>query len=216
MKNDLFDLLAVPTGIDKELAIDTILINCWPFDLIYPDADIMKAEIGRFAARRTREWERLLLTTTVEYDPIENYDRKEEWTDTDTGTDSTVRNSETSGSFSDSGGTTSTPGSTTTAETSASAFNASSMKGTEKTVTTLGGADSTENHNSGTDSVKMKGGDTLTRSMTHRREGRAHGNIGVTTNQQMLEAERQVVMFNVYNQIATDFKSEFCVMKYYF
>lgn len=43
---------------------------------------------------------------------------------------------------------------------------------------------------------------------------RAYGNIGVTTSQQMLEAERQVVQFNVYDFIADSFHNEFCLMLY--
>ena len=44
--------------------------------------------------------------------------------------------------------------------------------------------------------------------------GHIHGNIGVTTSQQMIEAQRKVVMFDVIEQIVTDFKTTFCILIY--
>ena len=41
-----------------------------------------------------------------------------------------------------------------------------------------------------------------------------YGNIGVTTTQQMIEAEREVVQFSVIEFIADDFKNEFCISVY--
>ena len=45
---------------------------------------------------------------------------------------------------------------------------------------------------------------------------RAHGNIGVTTSQQMLQSEIDLIpILNVYDFIANDFRSEFCLDIYY-
>lgn len=44
--------------------------------------------------------------------------------------------------------------------------------------------------------------------------GRIHGNIGVTTTQQMLQSEREIVQFNIYDFIADSFKNEFCLLIY--
>lgn len=41
-----------------------------------------------------------------------------------------------------------------------------------------------------------------------------HGNIGVTMTQQLIEAERNVAKFSIYEVIANDFKHYFCVMVY--
>lgn len=46
------------------------------------------------------------------------------------------------------------------------------------------------------------------------RTGRAYGNIGVTTTQQMIEAQREVVLFNMIDTIVNDFKKRFCLMVY--
>ena len=40
---------------------------------------------------------------------------------------------------------------------------------------------------------------------------RTHGNIGVTTTQQMIERERKVVLFNVYHWIAIEFEQNFFI-----
>ena len=39
--------------------------------------------------------------------------------------------------------------------------------------------------------------------------GRIHGNIGVTSSQQLVEAERRVSEFNIYNYIVKSFRSRF-------
>ena len=42
----------------------------------------------------------------------------------------------------------------------------------------------------------------------------AHGNIGVTTTQEMIEQERQIDRFNLYDIIIEDFKMRFCILIY--
>ena len=43
---------------------------------------------------------------------------------------------------------------------------------------------------------------------------RARGNIGVTTTQQMIESEREVADFNMYDIIVSEFKQRFCLLVY--
>lgn len=45
-------------------------------------------------------------------------------------------------------------------------------------------------------------------------ELRAHGNIGVTTTQEMIKQEREISLFNIYNIIIEDFKMRFCILVY--
>lgn len=49
---------------------------------------------------------------------------------------------------------------------------------------------------------------------TIERETFRGGNIGVTTTQQMIEAEREVDRFNVYDIIIDSFKRKFCILIY--
>lgn len=45
-------------------------------------------------------------------------------------------------------------------------------------------------------------------------KGKIYGNIGVTTTQQMIEAQRKVVEYNIIDTIIADFKRQFCLMIY--
>lgn len=56
------------------------------------------------------------------------------------------------------------------------------------------------------------GKENATVTVTH--EYSKSGNIGVTTTQQMIEAERAVVLFDIYNKIADDFHRVFCLDVY--
>lgn len=40
------------------------------------------------------------------------------------------------------------------------------------------------------------------------------GNIGVTSTQHLIEEERAVAQFNIYDAISSDFKNRFCLMVY--
>ena len=41
-----------------------------------------------------------------------------------------------------------------------------------------------------------------------------YGNIGVTMTQQLIQAERDLVRFNIHDLIIDDFKQRFCVLIY--
>lgn len=51
-------------------------------------------------------------------------------------------------------------------------------------------------------------------TITHANDRHEYGNIGVTTTQQMIEAERALVRFNVYDIIIESFKERFCILLY--
>lgn len=80
---------------------------------------------------------------------------------------------------------------------------------TEKTDGTATGARTAFNEDA------FKNTDKSTSSADRNMETRAYGNIGVTTSQQMLEAELDVTRkLNVYKHIARDFKEKYCVLVY--
>ena len=51
-------------------------------------------------------------------------------------------------------------------------------------------------------------------SYANKRDGLAYGNIGVTTSQQMLEAELEVARWNLIEQITDMFIRDFCILVY--
>lgn len=84
--NDVFENMILPDGIDKELVTNTILEQCAEFEILYPDFDYMKFSIGLWSQRWNRTFQKWYDDLQIEYNPIYNYDRTEEWTETDSGT----------------------------------------------------------------------------------------------------------------------------------
>lgn len=70
--------------------------------------------------------------------------------------------------------------------------------------------DSTVNHGSESETNKLTDSGSIDRD-TERRE---FGNIGVTTTQAMIQAERDLVRFNLYDLIIDSFKARFCILLY--
>lgn len=168
--SSIFDGFEPPTGVDKEFCVNSILTECAELSLIYTDPETFKTIVSLWSNRNSRTWEKLYETTQLEYNPIHNYDRTEEWTDEETGnTNANGENVE-----------------------QAQGFNSNSFEDRAKNVSTSS-ANSTRNNT---------------------RTGRAFGNIGVTTTQEMLEAERRTVRFNIVDEIVSDFKKQFCIMVY--
>ena len=63
------------------------------------------------------------------------------------------------------------------------------------------------------DLVEANGAETsVTNSSSHK--GHVSGNVGVTTSQEMIEAERKVVQFNIYDYIIQSFQKRFCLLVY--
>lgn len=50
-------------------------------EVIYPSWITMQRAISDWSKSRIKSWARMLQALSAEYDPIENYDRREEWTD---------------------------------------------------------------------------------------------------------------------------------------
>ena len=62
-------------------------------------------------------------------------------------------------------------------------------------------------------STSVNGSENGSRNANH--NGRIHGNIGVTTSQQMLTAELDLApRVNMYEVITRDFRNRFCLLVY--
>lgn len=180
--NSIFDLLNVPDGVEKQKVVDNILLQCADVSFVYSDPNTAKYAIGLWSDKNSLTWVKMYETTVVEYNPIENYDRKEDWTDTRQ-TNSTVNQT-----------------------TSAESENTNKVHGFEENaIVTANIEDSTGKGKSDSESNENE-------TMIH--TARMHGNIGITTNQEMLEAERELVQFNMIDYITKSFQKEFCVMVY--
>lgn len=198
----LFDGLSIPSGIRKEILINKIILDTLEFELLYPDPVTLKEAIHIWSDANYLNWQRMEAALEIEYNPLENYNRKENWTDSRSGT---VSNETRSGSTS-----TATnidkPDNTETVQQRAyneglTITDQRTINGTNQTVST------------GNSSENSSGESTENSSFTH--DGNVHGNIGVTTSQQMLESEIDLrSKYNIYNIIARDFRNNFCLVIY--
>lgn len=191
----IFDLLTVPADLDKDTLVDNILQRSGQFEVMYPDDEYMKFSIGAWSRKWQKTFTRWTDALKLEYNPLENYDRQEDWTD-----DTTTSSSDVGSSSSNTSGTTN---STTT--------NKVSAYDSGDTLTTHD-----QSITDGTDSSASSGNTTLTRSGTDNgiHSGRIHGNIGVTTSQQMLQSELDLGYWNVYEKITDLFLTEFVIPVY--
>ena len=218
LNDDILGELVVPAGVDVELVKDNLLAETAELEVIYPDAIFMQAMIGRWSAKELPIWERLYKTTLLEYNPIENYDRMEEWTEAE----DTKKNTEadaTGTSTTDTDGTSTRQSNTDGVindQKYVSAYNETDFTPTERDNNTQNEKNNSEQKDVGTVSVKTSAENTTdeTGNRNLLRKGRAHGNIGVTTSQQMIEAERDVALYNIIDVIINSFKNRFCLQVY--
>ena len=199
---NLWDLLMVPSVIDKDLLINNILMKGGEFEVLYSNPEFMKNMIGVWSAKWMHTMERWVKALSINYDPLENYDRREEWYDNGSRNANTKRNESASG-HDDS--TSSGSGNTTNER---SAFDASDYSPHDKSDSTSSGSNSSNSTTSAFGNIDEKENTSNTRT------GRAHGNIGVTKSQQMLESELEIARWNLYDEITDLFLSEFCIYTY--
>lgn len=79
--NAIFDNFHLPEGIAKEDVTNNLLMELAELELIYASPELMKAAIGFWSKKELSVWEKLYATTTIEYNPIWNQFRTEEFSD---------------------------------------------------------------------------------------------------------------------------------------
>lgn len=186
----LFDNLTLPNNIDKGVCVNHILLRYGEFCVLYPNPDFMYDAIKIFSDTYNRTFTKWADALNIEYSPLENYDRFEDWRDI--------------------GESINTISSNTTDRIT-----------NDQTITKkVSPFENNEFQNSNEDSASVINDSTAwTAGRTdintdNTRTGHTHGNIGVTTSQQMLEAELNISKWNIYENIAKLFANEFCIMIY--
>ena len=232
---DLFVGLQVPEGMEKQTVIDSILLECMELEVLYPRPETMKNMIGIWSAKELPTWKRVYAAEQAEYNPIENYDRHQNDTrqETHSGDDVTVGANTTNTTGTASGSSSGQNGTTTTASGNLSdtkthkfaAFNAGELLDQTQDI------QSAQSSNSQTEQAasQQTTQENTTGSLTENRRNTLthgetvgetftsyiHGNIGVTTSQQMLESELELApKINTINYIVNSFKMRFCILVY--
>lgn len=208
----------------------------------YSNPDLLAKLINAWFERNKTQFGRIWFTINADYNPIENYDRKEYFltkddnvtTDVHTGTESnerkgTVKNER-------KGTNTITETGSETVENTGSESSKHEVAGYDSNVFVNDSQDTrtpelietrtpditkTETPNITetqtpdiTETRRPDLEDKRTEDLKRINSGRAHGNIGVTTTQAMIEEERRVAQYDIYRDIALKFENEFTIPVY--
>lgn len=193
----------LPTGLTHETLDPLLLAETAELEILYPEPTTLATVIKAWATARGPAWTRMQAALAAEYNPIHNYDRSEEWTEEREGENSRQGTND-RGSSSTTAGTDSASLTSDRAGYNSAAANAPSSKDTSSgssTTTVTGTLD---------DSWEEEG----TNAESSSRSGRISGNIGVTTSQQMIEAELELRRLDIYRLIVQEFKNMFCLGVY--
>lgn len=240
--NTLFDNLVLPSTmpyvLPRDDLINNILLECAELEVVYPDPDFLKIAIGSWAKARETSWERYVTVLNIEYSPIENTDRHEDRTINDTENEATtgeMSGQRTNNIKQQDTGSNSTKGKSLNAMSrtqqvtntnSVSAFDTEGYSNankqfndTDENNDTQYTAESDENINNSTTRTDIEAHNTdnqqdRNRTYKHIETAHVHGNIGVTTNQQMLTAEVEFWRWDFIHQITTEFRQKFCISVY--
>lgn len=182
----IFQGLLLPAGIDKDLFINSLLMEAGEMEVLYDNPDFFRNAVTIWGQKWYRTFEKWYQALQVQYDPLNNYDRTEEWTTDSRTNTNALDNTTTSG--------------TNSSTTTKSAYDSSTLTPYESI--------------SGSSSGSSNGSSSVNGSEYEYRKGRAYGNIGVTTSQQMLQSELDLQEWNLYIHMIDLFKAELLISIY--
>lgn len=202
--------MVLPPEVDRETLIDNLLLETGELELLYSRPESLKAMIAVWSKKQLPIWTKLEETLHFDYNPIHNYDRTETHSDLET-RDLAGTNDRTYSSRQNRDNTTNVT-QDEDSKLSKAAYDSGAMVDAEGTTDnrTSMQVDAETVNRSDTDNTDS----TDTGTVKHDFEMRALGNIGVTTTQQMIEQERELRKFNIYDYIIREFKDRFCILVY--
>lgn len=230
----LFNGIVIDSGetLNRETVVAQILAKCGEFETLYADANFMKFMVENWWTRWKHTFYRWSRALSIDYAPLENYDRQESFSRSHSGTEDTTlnitgsRSTETTTRGSSTETTSGTDGSTV--NDTINRYRSAYDETTNPTLTdretdaktqsdthsqTVGVTGNGSENGVITDSAEHVTDKDI--GFTETETNRIHGNIGVTTSQQMLQSELELYRdFQIYDQIADTFKLELCVFVY--
>lgn len=193
----------LPEGLSHEVLDPLLLAETAELEIMYPEPNTLAVVITAWATARGPAWGRMAAALSATYNPIHNYDRSESWTEGKQGSDHGQGTTAKTGSSTSSG----TTGSTVTKDVAGYNSSAANVPKDKDTA-------------SGTSSGQISTGeqgewsDSRTTAEQVTRSGSVSGNIGVTTSQQMIEAELELRKIDIYKLIIREFTQMFCLGVY--
>lgn len=199
MDPTILDGMTIPEGLDLDTLKNNIILECAELEVLYGAPSFFRWAVDAWSLKESPTWEKMYAALQIEYNPIENYDRFEEWTETGKqDTNKTVKNkTSVSGTNTDNGDV------------------RHYVTGYNSNSEVLQSRDNNDSTSTNKTDVTGDGAETETAARNDTRKGRIHGNIGVTTSQQMLKAEFDLAPdVNMYNIITNSFRNRFCLLIY--
>lgn len=184
---DIFADMVLPEGLSASEFIDRLIMTRGELSVLWPDPLFMKMMVTAWSKNWLPSFTRIYQSLTAEYNPLHNYDRHEEYTDTEG--ESRTGSSTASGSLS------------SDVESKVSAYNERTYQ--PDSMTTTG----TETESSDNSQERRD------RSLEH--EAHLYGNIGVTKSQEMLTDEIEVrSRYRIYDIMGDVFAQELLILVY--
>lgn len=184
---DLFTDVVLPQDLDKDVLVNKLDWSCGDMYCYYQIPSRFKERMVQwFNIEMYPNFKKMTDVLNAEYNPIHNYDRNEEWID----------NNKTTNDL-DSTTTVNSHGNTTN---DVSAYDSATYSPQDY-------SESEEHGGTTIDSLS-----TIQSNGGHK--GHLYGNIGVTTTQQMIEAELNLRKMNIYDEIVKMFEKTFMIQVY--
>ena len=239
INDDLFKNLHTPSGIDRSLLINNILMLGGEYEVLWGDPFFYQNMIGVWSDKWQHTMEKWLDAISAEFNPVENYDRMEDWVDNaskqtkvqtndqeNAVSSSNSNNSETTNknenAFANDYSKSSGDGTT---ENTRSAFDSTTYQPHDKSTSGTSGenissgmtsANGQTNNESASNSNNLEsrnrdGSSDLDEKHASLHSGRIHGNIGVKTAQSMIMESLDLYKWNLYDAIAELFIGEMLI-----
>lgn len=228
MGGDFFETLSLPDGYEKSTFINSLLLEHGEKCVLYTNPDFMKSAMAIWSDKWELELTRIYDALTAEYNPIWNYDRNEETTETDKPDNTVTRTHNNTDTQTNNNTDTTTnrydivttQNIDSTSENKISADNSGDYQPQEKNISNAGKT-TVANDGTITDAHTGTITDAHTGTITDVEKGtrsnidrKSHvwGNIGVTTSTQMIESETLIrAKRNLYDIATRLFANELLI-----
>lgn len=207
-------LYITPKELDKDLLRDNLLFELAEMPLVYTDPEILRYMITSWAGKKKWVWQNLYNTLWYKYNPIWNKDGTVTITDTDATNRNVTKQDSGETNAKSKSASERNPDVKTESERLVSAFDKTGFSPTEKTNTTETGVENVTGESDTSGNFINTGNEEENIEHTYTHERVERGNIGVTMTQDMIKSEREVVQYNLYDVIISDFKKQFCILLY--
>ena len=205
----LLDFLptSLPEGtFEPALMEELIYMECGDLFPYYQVPSYCKAHIKNFFDRNAEQFKRVWEALFSEYNPIENYDRIEAWSDSHSESSRDSESLSMSSSESVSAVTSSSDSQSSSSRGDVSAFNASTLQPQSASQGQAATTGTTNNDTRGSSNSLRAGLNVKDIKARDDHGGRVHGNIGVTTSQQMIQQSIELGSYDIYIWVIALFK----------